>query len=431
MSDRTVLLVSRHFPPDFAVGGKRAWRFARHLRQFGWQAVVLTAPIPTDKKLDSSLPPLPDDVAVLRSYYPSWYPEEPPRASDGTVAGTTRYQAGKPGFWQRARAATRLPIGKDLWLAPRMGRHIAQVAAEVGADALWVTSSPYTATIFGAEAARRANLPLILDLRDPWTLNFMARDSTWQRDVEHRAERRVFAAADRVVLTCEAAAQAYREAFPGLPAGHIRTITNSFDEEQAPTSVTAGPENRVRIVHFGSCYGPRRLETVLRAIDLLRLRDTIEPTDFELLNLGRMAAEDLELADELGLQDVITHQPFVPYAEGAAILAGADLLLLLAYGEETLYIPAKLFDYLLVQRPILCIAAQSELTDIIERTRTGAWAGPHEVEKVADALRRARQQKAAKSPDFRPDREVVASFSATATTAQLASLLDEVVDAPK
>lgn len=424
---RTVLLVSRHFPPDFAVGGKRAWRFARHLPAFGWRPVVLTAAEPRSRPLDATLPELDADVSVLRSYYPSWYPEEPPRASDGTVSGATRYNPAKPSLWSQLKAATRLPVGKDLWLAPRMSRHIAAVAKACGADALWVTSSPYTATVFGEAAARATGLPLVLDLRDPWTLNFMARESSWQSRFEQRAERRVLAAADRVVLTCEAASAAYRQSYPELPEGHIHTIYNSFDPALAPAATqlgTAPDTERVKIVHFGSCYGPRRLQAVLRAIALLRDRDGVAASAFELLNLGRVAAEDQELAAELGIDEVLQHRPFVPYQMGLEILASADLLVLLAYGEETLYIPAKLFDYLLVARPILCVAVQSELTDIIERTATGTWAAPDDVTKIAAELLRAHEAKRTKSSDFRPQSDAVEAFSAARTTAQLAEVLD-------
>ena len=425
MSGRRVLLVSRHFPPDFAVGGKRAWRFARHLGESGWHPTVLTAAIPTNKKLDQSLPPLPDNVQVMRSYYPSWWPEEPPRASDGTVAGATRYAGGQPSAWQRLKAATRSPVGKDLWLAPRMSRHIADVAKQVGADVLWVTSSPYTATVFGVGAARISGLPLVLDLRDPWTLNFMAAQTSWQQGTEQRIERDVLSHADAVTLTCEAASQAYRKAYPTLPDGHIVTIYNSFEPAQAATDPVLPAADTLRIVHFGSCYGPRRLQVVLRAIAAM-VADGVSSQRFEVLNLGRVAAEDLELAEQLQLSHVLQHRTFVPYDEGMAILAGADLLLLLAYGEETLYIPAKLFDYLLARREILCIAAPSELTDIIERTATGSWARPDDVAAVKEALASALQRKDAGKTALDANEQAVQRFAAPHTTAQLAALLERV-----
>ena len=39
---RRVLIISRYFPPLYDVGGKRAYRFALHLPDHGWQPIILT-----------------------------------------------------------------------------------------------------------------------------------------------------------------------------------------------------------------------------------------------------------------------------------------------------------------------------------------------------------------------------------------------------
>jgi len=424
---KTVLLVTRHFPPDFTVGGKRAWRFARYLPQFGWQAHVLTTQPPAGRPHDDTPLELPEGTSIRRTYYPSWWPDEPPRASDGTVATPTRYARARDSVVARIKRATRLPAGRDLLLRPRMSRHIANVARQVGADALWVTSSPYTATLFGVDAARQTGLPLVLDLRDPWTLNFLSQDNPgWQMRTEQAWERAVFQAAERVVVTCEEASAAYRRHMADLPDERVVTIYNAFDPDHRPQPV-ARDDGRFQIVHFGSCYGHRRLQSVLEALAVLRDERGMDVSCVRLLNLGRMAAEDLELSERLGLDAIVEHMPFVPYRDGLAKLAASDLLLLLAYGTQTLFIPAKLYDYLLVQRPILCVSSPSELTGIIDTTQTGAWAQPGDIQAIGDLLERALKTWQAGGKGIKPDTAEVDRFSAPATTREFASLLDDVV----
>ena len=67
-----------------------------------------------------------------------------------------------------------------------------------------------------------------------------------------------------------------------------------------------------------------------------------------------------------------------------------DLLYLNTYGEETLYIPAKLYDYLLAGRPVLCETSSPETAAILRRTGSGPCVPPGDVEGMLCALERAK-----------------------------------------
>ncbi len=425
---RTVLYFSRFFPPSFAVGGKRAYRFARYLPEFGWRPVVVTAPIPPDAKLDPTAGAgLPPEVTLHRTYYPGWWPQAAGKDSDGTVAAPTRAAlpkraAGPLGWLERQ---VRMPVGDDLLTTPHMAMTVRQLVAAERPDAIVASSSPYSALLYGAMARAAAGVPLCLDLRDPWTLNFFqARKPSWVRQVEARLERWLFQQADRVTLTCESAADAYRARYPELGPEHFLSITNAFDPAQRPARPSAPPDGPVTLVHFGNCYGPRRLATLLRALAVLRGRDGLGPDRLRLLNLGRPAEEDLHLASSLGVSDQLESRPFVPYDEGLSILAAADAQILLAYGDETLYLPAKLYDYLLTGAPILCVSQPSELTGIIADTKAGLSVGPDDLEAAVDAVARVVAARASGLPVTTPDPEAVDRYSARNTARQLAELLD-------
>ena len=250
-------------------------------------------------------------------------------------------------------------------------------------DLVYATGPPWGVLFQGLAASRVAGAPLCLDLRDPWTPGFLHRGMVrWVRSVERRSEAYLLQRAVRVILSSEDAAAAYRQLYPSLPPQHFTVIRNSFDPAMRPPAQPRATSPT--IVHFGNCYGPRTLAPALRAIAALRSRARID--GLRLLNLGRLGESDLRLAERLGVRDCLDHRPMLPYAEGLRVLAGADLQLLLGYGTETGYVPAKFYDYCLSGRPILCVARRSELTRLVDDTGRGRCADPDDIEAIAEAI---------------------------------------------
>jgi hypothetical protein len=416
-------MISRYFPPMFDVGGKRAYRFARWLPEFGWRAVVLTGRIPSNRPVDATPSRLGPETRVERRYEPAWFREPRGRPSDGTIATPVRTSATSPRSPTR-RKLLGFPVGPDILLARHVVREGVRLGREEQVDAVFATSSPYAVLIAGERIARQLDRPLCLDLRDPWTLNFFQHGrARWVAAIERKIESRLFHTADRVVLNCETTLAAYRELYPDLPSERLTAIRNAFDPDERPTSAmnneSSGP---IRLLHFGNCYGPRRLETMLRAIALVRARSPDAP-EIVLENLGRVGTADLELAAELGLTEQFRHGVFVPLAEGLERLASADLAVLVAYGDETLYIPAKLYDYLLARAPIACISQSGELATIVENSGAGRAIRPGDVEGAASLIDRAIAARAKGTRAFVPDESALDPYSARSTAKALAELL--------
>lgn len=415
-------MISRYFPPMFDVGGKRAYRFARYLPEFGWRAVVLTGRIPSERPIDATPDRLGPETRVERRYEPSWFREPRGRPSDGTIATPVR-SAARP-FESELRKLVGFPVGPELLLAPHVVYEAVRLGREARVDAVFATSSPYAVLVAGQLVAQLLDRPLCLDLRDPWTLNFFAREQPrWVSTVEREIESRLFHAAHRVVLNCETTRDAYRKLYPDLPPERLTAIRNGFDPDEQPRM--AAPSGPIRLLHFGNCYGPRRLETMLRAMALVRARSPHAP-EIVLENLGRVGTADLELAANLGLTKQFRHGVFVPLAEGLERLARADLAVLVAYGDETLYIPAKLYDYLLARAPIACISQPGELATIVERSGAGRAIRPGDVEGAAKLIELAIASRANGTRAFVPDEQELAAYSARTTAKALAEQLDSI-----
>lgn len=416
-------MLSRYLPPMFDVGGKRVYRFARHLPSFGWQPHVWTSPLPRHRPIDPSARALPESVTLERDLVPSWWPEPRSRPSDGTVAAPVVTRT--PGRLAKLARQFTLPVGDELVLLPRTIAHARERVLAAGIDVIFATSAPYATLVHGAALARASGKPLVLDLRDPWTLNFLQQGRpSWVRRVEARIEARLFSRADRVILNCNAATQAYRERYPEL-ADKLVTITNAFE----PRSLVHAPDNpRLTLIHFGNCYGARSLGPVLRALALLRDRAQLDASEVVVRNLGRISQADLELAERLGVSAQLEHEVAVPYEQGLAALARADLQLLLSYGREQLFLPAKLFDYMAAGAPVLCVAPRSELTEIVAATRIGRSCDPDDIEACAAIILAAAGRRRGDEPALRePSGAALEPYTAEATTAALARVLDQVL----
>lgn len=429
-SPRTVLLVSRWFPPAFQIGGKRAFRFARYLPEHGWRPIVWTGALSEDVPHDRTPVALPPEVVVERTLIPRWWPEPRRRLVIGSDT-TPGHGMRPPGLLARLRRQVTVPAGEERLLLPLLLRRLATLVERHRPDVIMATSSPYWTLVLGRAAAKRFGLPLVLDLRDPWTPNFLQEHRAgWVRRAEAVDERRCLTAAAHVTFTAPATAAAYRALYPEL-APRFSTITNAFDPAQAParpatatttTSTTTGPERPPGrlLVHFGNCYGKRRLDGVLRGLAALRDEHGHALDDLRLLNLGKPDADDLALAERVGVR--VDVQPFLPLAEGLALLATADVQLLIGYGDEPMFIPAKLFDYLLSGAPILAVGRAEEVAEIVRRTGTGLAVTGADPSATALALRRllAREH----GPR---DEAVVSSYAAPSTAKALAGLLADAV----
>lgn len=420
-------MLTRYLPPMYDVGGKRADRFARHLPAFGWQPHVSTSPLPRHRPVDPSAIPLPASVSLDRELIPSWWPEPRARPSDATVATPIERREVKP-LAKLLRHFT-LPVGDEIVLAPRTVARLRGYVREHDIDVIFATSSPYAMLVHGAALARATDRPLVLDLRDPWSLNFLQDNRpAWVRRVEARVEARLFGRADRVILTCASAAEAYRQRLPVLRDKFV-SITNAFEPREPMTEpVRESPGERLTLIHFGNCYGARSLAPVFRALAWLREQGRLDPREVVVRNLGRISRDELELAASLGLKDSLEHETALPYEQGLAALARADLQVLLSYGSEQLFLPAKLFDYMASGAPVLCIAPPSELREIVDQTGIGRGCDLDDVEGCADIILAAARHRSGDGPAVRrADAAALQPYTASATTAALARVLDDVL----
>jgi glycosyltransferase involved in cell wall biosynthesis len=370
------LFVVFHYPPEASSSGVlRTLKFSRYLREYGWNVTILTlrrdAYEVTDAKLETQIP---EWVRVVRTNY----------------LNTKRHLS------VRGRYAAVLAV-PDTWIgwypwAIAAGR---KIIAEQAVDLIFSTSPQPTAHLIARTLSRRANVPLVIDFRDPW---YEEPPESGTPAVVHwfasRLERGMVTAAAHVVTSTTQLRDTLRARYPAQPFEKFSAILNGYDEAdfaQLPER-SATQDDRMLIVHAGN-INPEFRDPIplIQAMARAGQRGKLDASRIVLRFIGGGPYADSEalrnVVHQSGLARSVEFLPRVSYDEALAELAGADLLLLLQASEDTTsLVPAKLYEYLRAMRPVLALVLPGATTEVLAQTGGGWLANPHDAGRLEQVL---------------------------------------------
>lgn len=410
---KSVLMIAFHYPPMRGSSGiQRTLRFTQHLPALGWKPIVLTA----------NLRAYHDHCAGLEGDIPAQADVTRAFALDAarhlSLAGRFPRWLALPDRWS-SWVLGALPAGLRL-----VRRH--------RPAAIWSTYPIASAHLAGLALHRLTGLPWIADMRDPMTDvdyppdRLVRRASAW---IERMAVRHCAAA----VCTTPGALRSYRARFTEVPAGRFALIENGFDEESFASAPVSGRRDGARftLVHSGVIYPSERDPSALFAALGRMLREgDIAAGGFELV-LRASGHEDylVGLAARHGVAGIVTVAPPLPYRDALAEMLCADGLLLLQAANCNQQIPAKLYEYLRAQRPILALTdATGDTACALRHAGIDTIAPLDDAGAILHALRRFLQLVRSGRAPLAP-MDAVAACSRHARSAELARLLDRVVTA--
>ena len=370
---RAVLMVAFHFPPAaMGSGHLRTLGFARYLPGSGWDPIVLSARAMAYPQTAPIVPgSIPDGCAVHRAL-----------AFDARrhfgIAGKYPGFLGAPDRWSSWWPSA-------VWQGLRLiRRHRVQ--------AIWSTYPIMTAHCIAHSLHRITGLPWIADFRDPVA---SSADMTDARSAasRHHWESRVLQTASRSVFTTPGTLREYAERYPKLHAEcRLIVIENGYDERAftnlsrlAPRQ-TGGP---LVLVHSGLLY-PRGRNPVpfLTALAQLKNSGLVGADGLRvILRASRSVKEFTREIQRLGLGDMVFLYPAISYRDALIEQATADALLLFQGAEFDRQIPAKLYEYLRIGRPIFALTSDLGDTANVLRNTGGAETAPiDDVDAIASRL---------------------------------------------
>ena len=413
-----VLMIAPYFPPVSVVGARRPLMLVRHLPRHGWHPVVLTGRPGLERTDPTLADAIPAGIPVVREYGRSGA-ARPPEAPQEPR------ERRRPFFHWDAGYLT--PLDRYLWSTPAAIRTAMRLVSEYRPRVIHVCADPWSPLLAGLSLHRRTGLPLVVDLRDPWSLQAskMALRPPPTRWAVRAIEARVLCAASKIVLNAGDSREAYVAAYRGrIPEERFTVVRNAFDLELFHDEPVV-PSRTFTVLHFGHF---RRLvpgEPLLRGFARFVAQAGLSPEMARLKLVGGVRDEDRRIARELGLESYLDCVPTIRYRQGLPLLRGADVLALVSLGANARVIPAKLYDYFAARRPILAITDQAEPARLVTGAGAGLAAPPDDPDRIAAALTELRGRVLGPGRGAVAE-AAVAPFTASVQAERFAAVLDEV-----
>jgi glycosyltransferase involved in cell wall biosynthesis len=209
---------------------------------------------------------------------------------------------------------------------------------------------------------KRTAVPWIADYRDPTVGSPFRRSDGLPGWVDRTMEKRFFRAADLLLTVTDSVRQEFIARSPEVE-GKTAVLWNGFDPEEEIGPKPIPPRPYRVLAHFGSLYGGRTPVLPMASIDRLITRGALNPAQFRLRLVGGLEPAIREknrpLFDKLTAAGCLECLASLPRAQALQEMMASDGLLLADNNESGIghTVPAKLFEYVRVGRPILALTA--------------------------------------------------------------------------
>ncbi len=385
-----IALVSYYAPPQPAVASHRVLRMSRVLLGAGHQVLWITQ---EEKRLLARDPTLarwiPREVEILGLGGPTLWSRPAARNFPEKVLRNLA--------WLGSRWLA-LPDSHLEW-AWRLVRRLPRICRDQSVEAVLLCCGPH-GQLLSLPRLRKAlpRLRILVDYRDllsgnPWTEP--SREGPRKRLLKR--ERALLSRAEGLFLNTRHAREKFFQVVGEVPGLRVGVAPNGADYGLAreilegPFAFDPGPGRHLG--YFGTIFPGRRLASLLEAaarlpgklLERFRLHCFIGGGDSR-----RILQEDLARLD-LGEPAWLAIHPLLPYGEALAAMRAMDALLLVngATPGDRVFVPGKLFDYLMAGRPVLFWGGKGDASALVERISGEDWCfAPGEEERLGTFLER-------------------------------------------
>ena len=404
-------MVAYHYPPEGGSSGVlRTLKFSKYLPKHGWLPHVLTLrhnfyPV-QDQGLLQDIPP---EATIHRTF----------------ALDSSRHLAIKG----RHLALFTVPDPFVSWLPFGVAQGI-KVIRQWPIRSLYSTSPSPTAHLIAGCLKKVTGLPWIADFRDPWIeKDLYPIPGSLRFRVESFLEQWVIRNADYLTVTTPRLRDEFLERYPDLLPDKIKVIFNGFDESDFQFVESVRRTDYFEIIHAGLVT-----EDFRDPFPLLKVLSTLikshqipkDKTRMTFLGGGEYIRSQRfnHNIKKLGLEDIVHVEGRVPNTEALKRMGQAASLLLLQASDDTkALIPAKAFEYLRMNKPILAITGEGATADLLCEMGECYVAGPQDERILTQAVQTMYSQWSQGSQGVNGSR-TIHQYERSHLTRNLADVLD-------
>jgi hypothetical protein len=244
-------------------------------------------------------------------------------------------------------------------------------------------------------------------------------------------ERSVLRAADAVIANTPTNRDMLLASFPELDPARVHCIPNGY-EPSRPHAIAVARQaavrdgtSRARLLYTGELYDGS--ERCLEALGLLLARDPSLPGRLEVRVVGSLGPAAAKAAAPLQKAGLLSLRSRAPWDEVPAELAAADALLYAVPATSAHWIPSKLYDYLVAERPILAVAPRGDAWEILAGSGLASLVEDTGLEAVARGMAHFLEALVSGALRVEPRAEWIARFDGERQAQELAAVLRGVV----
>lgn len=442
---KRLLFVAYLFPPVGGAGVQRATKFVKYLPQFGWDVTVLTAENPSVPVFDESLlADIPRETTIVKAktLEPGYALKRAVSAANSTDQRSSEGSSLIRRFARTVANTVLQPDPQILWHHHAVDAGL-RALSEKKHDAIVVTAPPFSSLLVGAELSRRTGLPLVLDYRDEWDISNAywenKRHGAWSRWLQQRLQHRAVRVATALVATTRHSAEALTQVATrvcGDRAAPIVThIYNGYDADDLLADSATSSDLAVsttsdvyKLAYVGTLWNLTSVEPLVDAAVRLSREAPELAARLELHFAGRRTGPQEALLDRLnGLPCRVVRHPYLDHDAALRLMQSADGLCLLLSDLPHVgrVVPAKLFEYMAIGKPLLAIAPHGEVSELLGDCPFGFIHHPNDVTGITRRLGDEIERHRLRIP-IPTGLWTARQFERHSLTGELAQLLDQI-----
>jgi glycosyltransferase involved in cell wall biosynthesis len=380
---RRVLIITYYWPPSGGAGVQRWLKFAKYLQEFGWEPVIYTPENPEVPAEDASLlKDIPEGIEIIKTKI--WEPygfykkfvgrKKGDKIKTGFLSeNKTVSFAEKVSTWIRGNLF--IPDARKYWIKPSV-KFLSAYLEKNPVEAIISTGPPHSMHMIALGVSKKLNIPWLADFRDPWTKIDFYHQLMLSRAsdrLHHKMEKQVLLNADKLVTV----SWNWAKDFEDLGAKNMEVVTNGYDPDDFE-GLTYERNDKFEFVHLGSMNKDRNQQRFWESLsELLREISNLK-SYLKITLIGQLDYSVNASIEKYNLSEFVNKIAYMPHREVIKIASNADVLFLPLNNTPHVsgIVPGKIFEYLAMKRPILCIGPEDgDSARIIEQCNAGKTVG--------------------------------------------------------